>query len=717
MHTEKSTVDLLRAIREKARITKPELAQLIGTSLVAIEQWERSSAVPSSKQQKIISELFEKSNRGLKFKKSSLVLQNGSFASRGSTRNALNNNQANLFSSPPPVVTINIAPSKPILSIIKDGNAISNAHQSLNEILKAHSKPAKTVKTARHIEVSAGKNTYTYDAHTYHTKVPPQGIVEFIENYLPEGGVVFDPFSGSGMTGVAARIADVDVILNELSPAASFISHNFTESVSPAEFWAAVKMVLAGVNETRNRLYATECRECGKTTEILYTVWSYRVICPICDFEFLLWEHCREYGKTVREHKILKEFSCPSCGETLKKRQLSRTTVEPVILGYKCCEKKQIEHSLNQADLKRIEEAESGQYLQKGFYPTTKLKKGVNLNQPIKHGLNSIDKFYTCRNLSAMSLLWREIHRLDDVHLSSAVAFVFTSLYQRVTRLSEFRFWGGSGNTARFNVPFIFNEANVFVTFERKAASILDHLETTAINYSGKKAVFCNSATELSYLPNSSIDFIFTDPPFGANINYSEMNILWESWLGEFTDDKNEAIVNRAQGKGLVEYEKLMLESLRECYRVLRPGNWMLLVFMNSSGKVWDALKAAVRQAGFITERLDIFDKQHGTFKQFVSNNTAGCDLVLHCRKPLPDESIDRKTKCLSYSKSISEFIKSREQSIPTIEYLHVKRKNEIDLRRLYSEWLAYALPKEHKLVDFLSFKKLMEKHIKLGFQ
>jgi len=86
------------------------------------------------------------------------------------------------------------------------------------------------------------------------------------------------------------------------------------------------------------------------------------------------------------------------------------------------------------------------------------LPEGVNLNQPRKHGLLRIDQFYTERNLTALSHLWREIHKIEDAQLASIVAFVFTSLYQRVTKLSEFRFWGGSGNTAHFNVPFIFNE-------------------------------------------------------------------------------------------------------------------------------------------------------------------------------------------------------------------------------------------------------------------
>lgn len=708
--------DQLKEIREFSCISKSDLAQLIGTSLVAVEQWERSSASPSPKQRKKILELFSKVKKGEKLQKNPVVLQNGTFASRGATRQALKSNQADLFSENEPVELLKI-PTASILSLIKRDRFMSNSQVSLQDILNVHREPAKTVPKAQRLEVSAGKNTYTYDAHTYHTKVPPQGIVEFIEHYLPNGGVVLDPFAGSGMTGVAARTAGVDVILNELSPAACFISHNFTESVSPYKFAAALKAVLSLVSDARKQLYTTQCRECGKDTEILYTVWSYYVSCPMCSEDFLLWDHCRKYGRTVREHKILKEFSCPSCGEIIKKRNLSRTVAEPVMLGYKCCGKAQVEHPLTKSDLAIIEKSDSGEFLKNEFYPNTVLPEGVNLNQPRKHGLTSIEKFYTSRNLSAMSHLWEAIHRLAEPRLVSSLAFVFTSLYQRVTRLSEFRFWGGSGNTARFNVPFIFNEANVFVTFERKAASILDHLETTAINYTGMKSVICNSATELDYLPDDSIDFIFTDPPFGANINYSEMNILWEAWLGEFTDSKNEAIVNKSQGKDIEEYESLMEQSLSECYRVLRPGHWMLLVFMNSSEKVWGALKGAVRKSGFITERLDIFDKQHGTFKQFVSDNTAGCDLVLHCRKPRENERVVPVSKTTSVKDSLSQFMDKRNYNIPVTEYLHVARDNEPDLRRLYSEWLAFALPRDQELVDFSTFRNLIQKNIANAIQ
>ena len=192
--------------------------------------------------------------------------------------------------------------------------------------------------------------------------------------------------------------------------------------------------------------------------------------------------------------------------------------------------------SLCDEDYKRIEAAQDilGDYL--ADIPRNELPDGVNLNQPKRHGYDTVDKLYTPRNLAACGAIWREIRRLADPELASAITFVFTSMYQRVTRLSEYRFWGGSGNMANFNVPQISNESNVFVTFQRKAETIRKHLVATAQNYGGTCVIRTGSATHLEFLPDESIDFIFTDPPFGANINYSEMNFLWESWLGEFTD-------------------------------------------------------------------------------------------------------------------------------------------------------------------------------------
>ena len=74
--------------------------------------------------------------------------------------------------------------------------------------------------------VKAGKNSPIYNAHSYHTKVPPEGIVPYIEHYTGPGDLILDPFCGSGMTGVAALMTGRHAILNDLSPAAVHIARN-----------------------------------------------------------------------------------------------------------------------------------------------------------------------------------------------------------------------------------------------------------------------------------------------------------------------------------------------------------------------------------------------------------------------------------------------------------------------------------------------------------
>lgn len=109
-------------------------------------------------------------------------------------------------------------------------------------------------------DVSEGKNDPIYNAHSYHTKVPHKAIMRYILHYTNPGDIVFDGFAGTGMTGVAAQLcgdkavveslgyqvaADGTIlqneegtwkpfsklgarraILNDLSPAASFIAYN-----------------------------------------------------------------------------------------------------------------------------------------------------------------------------------------------------------------------------------------------------------------------------------------------------------------------------------------------------------------------------------------------------------------------------------------------------------------------------------------------------------
>lgn len=558
-------------------------------------------------------------------------------------------------------------------------------------------------------DIRAGKNTYVYDAHTYHTKVPPNGIAQLIKYYTQRGDTVLDPFCGSGMTGVASAPLARNALLSDISPAAVFIARHLNSPIDARTYMAAVRGVLAEATELDHELYDTECRGCGNVVPMLYMVWSYGVLCPFCDKEFILWDVARDEKPSVRESKILSSFDCPHCARHIAKRGIRRTKRYPVQVGYKCCARgpKEQKAPLNERDHARLKHIETNGIPKELWYPTAAFPDGINTRQPVAAGIGRVDQAYTTRALYSMAWLWNKAKQWGDPELRGKLLFTLTSLYQRVTHFSEFRFWGGSSNTANYNVPFISNEQNVFRTFLRKANTISWYFESVR-QRGGNVDVRVASACHLTHITDKSVDYVFTDPPFGGNINYSEMNFLWESWLNEYTDTTEEAIINSVLGKDEESYRSLLAGAFKECKRVLKPDGWLTVVFHNSSQSVWAALEHAIREAGFVVLGTQTFDKTHGTFKQFVSDNAVGYDLVLHCKAggKASHEFHDKNVHA-----AIRQFVADRISTNPTnyrVKYLHVNRNDEWDLRKLYSEWLAKSNIAKHALIGFEDFRDVV---------
>lgn len=135
-------------------------------------------------------------------------------------------------------------------------------------------------------------------------------------------------------------------------------------------------------------------------------------------------------------------------------------------------------------------------------------------------------------------------------------------------------------------------------------------------------------------LADDSIDYIFTDPPFGENIFYADLNFLVESWHRVFTDAKPEAIIDRFKHKALPEYQHLMQRCFAEYHRVLKPGRWMTVVFSNSKASVWNAIQVALQQAGFVVAEVTALDKLQGSYRQVTSTTAVKQDLVISAYKP-----------------------------------------------------------------------------------
>lgn len=134
------------------------------------------------------------------------------------------------------------------------------------------------------------------------------------------------------------------------------------------------------------------------------------------------------------------------------------------------------------------------------------------------------------------------------------------------------------------------------------------------------------------------MDYVFTDPPFGGNIPYSEVNYISEAWLGRTTRTREEAIVSSTQTKSIEAYQSLLTKAFQELRRVLKTDGKATVVFHSTQADVWRALTSAYSKAGFSVELSNILDKKQGSFKQVTTVNSAKGDPLLLLTPQRPEQ-------------------------------------------------------------------------------
>lgn len=509
----------------------------------------------------------------------------------------------------------------------------------LNEFIKRYGKPYddkndKYECTPFVSDVSEGKTNPIYNAHTYHTKVPHKAIIKFIEHYTKPGEIVFDGFCGTGMTGVAAQTIGRRAILSDLSPAASFIAHNYNSSVDIYRFEKDAKAILEDIEKECGWMYETMHTD-GKTKgRINYTVWSDVFVCPYCKNEYLFYEAAVNKDGTVKD-----TFKCPNCKAELTKRECRRGEVSisdamlnksikqakqtPVLINYTVGTKKYNKTPDNK-DLALILKIDQSSIPH--WFPTNALPDGFNTDQPKKsHGLTHVHHFYSRRNLWILAALKQRCKTKE-------MMLWFTSQLINISKLNRFRpgvSFPYNPLTGTLYVGSQISEANILDAYKNKLKKLVSAFKE--VSQSGMLQV---ASAENTPLVSCSVDYIFTDPPFGDNIMYSELNFLWESWLKVHTSNKSEAIINDVQNKALHEYKELMILCFKEMYRLLKPNRWITVVFHNSKASIWNAIQDSLAKAGFIIAQVTVLDKQQGSFKQVTSAGAVKNDLIINAYKP-----------------------------------------------------------------------------------
>lgn len=496
--------------------------------------------------------------------------------------------------------------------------------------------PEYTPKTLK--PIAGGRGSPAYLAHSYHTKVPPEAIVPYIENFSRPGDVVLDPFCGSGMTGVAANQTGRRAILSDLSPVAAHLAWNHTRACDPNELVIAFAALEERLRGKIDQIYATT-DENGNKARSHWVLWSTVHQCPGCSLEFSLWSVVdRESGRLGRS------MTCPKCGLTKERRQFVVVDNAPAWISFERPDGSRGERPANDKDVKRARSFQRRDI--PAWWPDVPLGADREMYQRCALHLQKIETvadLYTPRNLHALALIWQQIQAEPNVRLRRALAFAFTNTAWHGTRMRRFNARGGQRPlTGTLYVPQLSSEANVLEVMRNKIAQLAKFYATVP-TIEHPPAVLQGSATELAQIKTESVDYIFTDPPFGSNIFYADCNLIWESWLGRTTDTSLEAVINRSLpkssgGKDLATYQELMSGAMREMARVLKPGGWATVVFHNTDPAVWEAIRVAATSANLEFHEAASLDRKQQSHKGYKgrqgTENVAHFDVVMNLQKP-----------------------------------------------------------------------------------
>ncbi|MGB6066660.1 MAG: DNA methyltransferase [Desulfomonilaceae bacterium] len=497
--------------------------------------------------------------------------------------------------------------------------------------------------------IKTTKNSPIYSMHSYHLGKKPHDAVEaYIKHYTSAGDLVLDPFCGSGSTALAALLQGRKAVAIDASPAATFITRFYISRSDPTDLADRFQRMCNDVSGEMRYLYGTICHHCNSPATIHHVIYSNVYVCPSCSRRVSLYEAARHTPPC-----------CPWClserGFVQPISPFLRTHgYEPVAVNFSChgaCRPKRMTRSIlgsakdreafQGTDVPRIRKIEAAPVPHP--YPDRFMMDVADPNIPWgdewrpSRNFRRVADLFTRRNLRAVAAFMQAAGSDEDLRA------IITSGMFAVSRKAQHLAEGGGYVPGNWALPPMSKQRNCMESLSRVFARILTAKKILNTRLQSQDAcISTQSATSLAQIPSDSVDYIFTDPPYGGTVQYGELNFIWESWLGLNTEwHDQEIVVNRTRGKSLRNWAEMMFLAIKECYRVLKPGRCLSLCWHDASASTWRHLQNIMGGAGFTVEESDralCIDTGSNTYNQRVTDKVVKRDLVINFRKPRQKE-------------------------------------------------------------------------------
>lgn len=533
-------------------------------------------------------------------------------------------------------------------------------------------------------------HTPMYLIHKYWARKPHNVVSEYIKKYSKENDIVLDPFSGSGPTPIEAIKLQRKGIGIDLDPVATFITKMTAIPIETSKIQEEFDIIEKECKIIIEKLYKTICPKCKKEVDIVYVIKENEKMIEIG-------YHCQEclYVKKTRKRFLIK---------------------------------KPDENDFNL--LKKIDEMKIPYW-----YPTKRLayngkefKEGTHL-----HEIDSVDKLFDKRALISLSILYHYIENIKNDKLKEIFKIIFTSNVHNVSKLNTVHQprWktGQHPSTSwilhRYWIPSLRVECPVWFYFKERVNHIIDaknDSNSQLSNYKEGKSfqdlkngnfnffIKTFNAIELTKLiPRDSVDYIFTDPPYGGAIQYFELSTLWASWLKMELNYSEEITINDNQEKDFLFYHKMLKSAFREMYIVLKPGKFLTVTFHSTDIKVWNSIIKAVVMSGFDIEKIIYQPPARPSAKGlFQPYGSAVGDYYIRFRKPDNEKlSTDREMDNERYEREVVFAAKGilEHRGEPTI-YQHILNGIMVDLKG-----------GRYAPINARNVEEILKDHVKIEFE
>ena len=512
-------------------------------------------------------------------------------------------------------------------------------------------------------EIYNKEHSRIYKIHKYWARKPWYIVEKYIKKYSAVGDLVMDPFCGSGCTGLEAVINGRNFIGQDLNPTAIQVTKGtLLSNINLKELQGCFDEIDSVCKERIMTLYLSE-RKCDKCEGPMH------------------YKHCN-IGPAFKDD-YQGSIYCPVCNSKGRKIKLSDDEVKKM--------------------------ADFDNFNIEKWFPKKEFPKKFYKDRFSYKGILTVADMYTKRNLYALSLIHEEIQKKEEPY-KSILMLAFTNTVLHVSKLK--------GENVRplgvnnYWVPDDYIEENVWFRFSDRFNNLLTAKKQQIKREKEKSKENITAGTwvverksALENMGSESVDYFFTDPPYGDAIQYSELSYVWNAWLEEDYEIDEEVIINPIQNKGAKEFNDLLTQALDNIYLASKDEHYFTLCFQNKNSEIWKDLIRYCKNIGLKLVDVSIYDTYGSPFNKSWANFSPKSDIYVTFKKSkIPSGDFYCKEETLI---SILEDIKKYMQH----KQIQVDYNKLYDITISYIIWAAYLNESEINIKGFniKSFSKVVD--------